>query len=145
MLFRSELIGYSTPVLIHDGFKYGNIHYLTSIDGKVILAGKAEEVNWPGGEMDKAEEIEKFERALVTKLIRIDETNLGRQPNWCRGLTKNGDSIFVTIDGRYDTDLSFGVLELKEDQVHSESRLRWSDIGDEKELRYVTGFDILSF
>ena len=58
---------------------------------------------------EEIEQIDKFSRDLVCELIRLEETDYGHEPNWCRGITFD-DKIFVTIDGRYGSDLSFGLL-----------------------------------
>ena len=51
----------------------------------------------------------------------------------------------MAIDGRYDGDLSFGLLQLDGDcNLLDQRRFRWSNIGSENDLRYVTGFDIVA-
>ena len=51
--------------------------------------------------------------------------------------------LSVAIDGSYDGDLSFGLLQLDRDcKLLDQRRFRWSNIGREDDIRYVTGFDI---
>lgn len=139
-----RMMNHMTPVLIHDGVFQDGQFLFTSVDGKIIIAehfGTAKFSSREGSENN-----EKFNRDLVVKVTRLDETKFGREPNWCRGIERIGDVIYVTVDGRYDSDLSFGLLGLKPngDSV-LEKRLRWSEIGSESDLRYVTGFDVLAF
>lgn len=141
-----RLMNHTTPNLLHDGIRHGNKYYFTSIDGKIIIAehhstAKEAEANWenPGN-------LELYKRDLITRLIRLNETSLGREPNWCRGIDVANGKIFVTIDGRYDSDLSFGLLAVEEttQKVLLNERLSWSQVGNEKDIRYVTGFDVLA-
>jgi len=136
-------MNFFTPNLIHDGLSYKSNYYFTSIDGKIIIAKEAGDSTWDV-QKEIANEIFLFNRDLVTKVIRLEETSLGRKPNWCRGIACINDRIYVTIDGRYDTDLSFGLLELDiNGTIYSNQRLKWSEIADESKIRYVTGFGIL--
>lgn len=134
-------INQKTPVLLHDGVLFDDEYYFTSIDGKILIAAEAHKRKHnPREEFD---DLHLFSRDMVCQLIRLDETDLGREPNWCRGIACDQDVIYVTIDGRYDSDLSFGLLALKRDgSVVRQDRLNWRDIGPERELRFVTGFDI---
>lgn len=139
-----RLMNLCTPALIHDGVrKADNRHYLTSIDGKILIA--ADHRHTDHRERERADRMELYNRDLVTVLIRLEETGLNREPNWCRGIDAQDGVIYVTIDGRYDTDLSFGLLALREAdrQVLTNRRLRWEAIGPEAELRFVTGFDVV--
>jgi len=137
-----RLMNFFTPALIHDGKLKNGKYYFTSIDGKIIIAEEASKASFQAREEIK--KIHLFDRDLLTKTIRLNETELGREPNWCRGIDIKDDLLFVTIDGRYGTDLSFGLLVLNEDgKVFENHRLRWSDIGDESKIRFVTGFDVL--
>ena len=130
-----------TVVLLHDGLKYENEYYFTSIDGKILIAAEAESASFEIRE--KTSHIEQFNRDLVCELIRLDETAFGREPNWCRGIACKDDVIYVTVDGRYGSDLSFGVVGLKRSgEKVVERRLRWRDVGAEEDLKYVTGFDV---
>ena len=89
------------------------------------------------------DQIHLYTRDLVSCEIRLSQTEFGREPNWCRGIDCDGPIIYVTIDGRYGSDLSFGLLALDaEGRVHGEHRLRWAAVGDETRIRYVTGFDV---
>lgn len=139
---QMRTISHHTPVLLHDGWRDENgVFYLTSIDGKIIIARSAEEHGIrQGKELDDAS---LFSRDLVAELIRLNETEFGREPTWCRGIARSGDTIYVTVDGRYGEDLSFGLLGVESSgKLVSEHRLHWKDIGDESLIRYVTGFDI---
>ena len=128
-------------MLLHDGVLFEDEYYFTSIDGKILIAAEARKGKYnPREEFD---DLHLFSRDMVCQLIRLEDTGLGREPNWCRGIACSGDTIYVTIDGRYDTDLSFGLLGLKRTgEVVRQDRLHWKDIGPEQELRFVTGFDI---
>lgn len=133
-----------TPVLLHDGLLHNDEYYFTSIDGKILIASEAGKAFF--NPREEFEDVALFNRDLVCDLIRLDETEFGREPNWCRGIACSEDIIYVTVDGRYDTDLSFGLLGIKRDgRKVIEERLRWSDIGPEKKLRFVTGFDITCY
>lgn len=137
-----RLMNLPTPVLLHDGKHYEGKFYFTSIDGKIILSEDG--VKTGKTDRENVNNIHLYNRDLVSKVIRLNETSLNREPNWCRGIACNNGTINVTIDGRYDTDLSFGLLSLTEEgEITGYSKIKWSDIGDETEIRYVTGFDIL--
>ena len=136
-------MNHMTPVLLHDGVFNEGQFLFTSVDGKIIIAESVETARFSSRE--EGENVEQFNRDLMTQLIRIEETEFDREPNWCRGIARVGEVIYVTVDGRYDTDLSFGLLGLKQSgEKVLETRLRWKDIGSENDLRYVTGFDILA-
>lgn len=138
-------MNHKTPVLLHDGKLHERAYYFTSIDGKIIIAHDAG--NAPPHAGEKFEGMERFSRDLVCEIIRLKETAFGREPNWCRGIACWNDNIYVSIDGRYDEeDLSFGVLGVKRsgEKVY-EDRMRWSDVGSPKDLRYVTGFDLVTY
>jgi len=132
----------STPNLLHDGLKYNDKFYFTSVDGKIIIAEESRGIRkTPSGEVL---DIQLYNRSFVNSLIRLNETELKREPNWCRGIACWDEYMYVAIDGRYDSDLSFRVLCLNgEGKVFENHRLKWSEISDEKDLRYVTGFDII--
>ena len=131
-----------TTTQLHDGLFYNNEYYFTSIDGKIIIA--SEEKNSKFDPREKFDGTEKFSRDLLCELIRLENTEFGKEPNWCRGIACNKDEIYVTIDGRYDEDLSFGLLGIKRSgKKILETRLKWKEIGDIDKLRYVTGFDLL--
>ena len=122
-------LNYNTPTCVHDGNRYNGKFYFTSIDGKILVASE------PPTEFDKS----LYHLDLRSETIRLDSV----EKNWCRGLEVTPHAIYTTIDGRYGTDLSFSLLALNHEFVHSWSRkLHWSSIGSEKDLRYVTGFDI---
>ena len=138
-----RLMNLCTPVLLHDGAKYNDKFFFTSIDGKVIIAEDGSFGNKIQRTKEKVDNPGLYRRDLISTVIRLEETEVGREPNWCRGLSCMDNIIYVTIDGRYGSDLSFGVLGLKEDGCLTlNKRLNWAEIGDEKELRYVTGFDV---
>ena len=130
-----------TTVCLHDGVLHNGEYYFTSIDGKIIIAAEASTAKC--NPREPCEDVEQFTRDMVCELIRMEETEFGRQPNWCRGIACHDDIMYVTVDGRYDSDLSFGVAGLKRSgEIIFEERLRWEDVGSEKDLRYVTGFDV---
>lgn len=145
-LATMRLMNLCTPVLLHDGTKIDDKYHFTSIDGKIIIAHEKNlspdvENNW-----EKPNNLNLYNRDLNAHVIRINETNYGREPNWCRGLSINNDAIYVTIDGRYDSDLSFGILKVSSKINASEvARLHWKEIDDEYKIRYVTGFDLEVF
>lgn len=137
-------INQKTVALFHDGCRFKGQYYFTSIDGKIIIASEAESASFEFRE--RIDNIALFSRDMVSEVIRLDETEFGRVPNWCRGIECIDDVMYVTVDGRYDTDLSFGLLGLKRSgEKVLERRLHWKDIGSEKDLRYVTGFDVITF
>lgn len=137
-------INQKTVVLLHDRCHYKGEYYFTSIDGKIVIASEAASASFEFREW--IDNIASFSRDMVSEVIRLDETEFGREPNWCRGIECIDDVMYVTVDGRYDTDLSFGLLGLKRNgEKVLERRLQWKDIGSEKDLRYVTGFDVVSF
>ena len=134
-------INQKTVVMLHDGLYYNNEYYFTSIDGKIIIASEVKDAKFnPREEFDG---LQNFSRDLICELIRLEETEFGRQPNWCRGITCNKDEIYVTVDGRYGSDLSFGLVGLKRSgEKILETRLNWHEIGKVDKLRFVTGFDL---
>lgn len=137
-------MNHMTPVLLHDGLFHEGQFLFTSVDGKIITAEPADTAKFASRE--RTENVDQFNRDLVVEVTRIEETKFGREPNWCRGIERIGDVSYVTVDGRYGSDLSFGLLGLRNsgDKV-LERRLHWRDIGSESDLRYVTGFDVLAF
>lgn len=139
---RLRLMNTCTPTLLHDGKQVdGKIHF-TSIDGKIITA--EESAGSGKGLMEEVSQQKLYRRDLATTLLRLEETEFGREPNWCRGFERVEDVNYVTVDGRYGSDLSFGLVGVRDTgEMTVERRLRWKDVGDERELRYVTGFDIL--
>lgn len=143
---RLRLMNLPTPTLLHDGMKYEDKFYFTSIDGKVIVAQDARKARYNQQEGNMIDTFDLYNMDLVADILRIEETNFGREPNWCRGIDTTKDSIYVTVDGRYDTELSFGLLKIDKDfskkQCESLARLKWEAIAPERDIRYVTGFDI---
>ena len=140
---RLRLMNLCTPALLHDGCLIDGRFYFTSIDGKIIIASPNADAEHTHQELDRVEAPGVYLRDLVSRLIRLEETSLGREPNWCRGIAASSGVIQVTIDGRYDTDLSFGLLALTEaGEVLRNVRYRWAEAGDPTALRYVTGFDV---
>jgi len=139
-----RLMNLCTPVLLHDGRHINGKYYFTSIDGKIIIAMPHETSDIVSREA--IDDIHLYNRDLEASLIRLSETSLGKEPNWCRGIDKIGSTILVTIDGRYDSDLSFGLLAIDEDtqKIIFNHRLKWKDLDKEIDLRYVTGFDVMA-
>ena len=123
-------VNYCTPTCVHDGDRFREKFYLTSIDGKILVASEPPK---------NANERHNYD--LQSETIRLGEG----ERNWCRGMKVTRDLIYTTVDGRYGTDLSFSVLAL--DRSYKEiwqKKLRWSEVDSEKDLRFVTGFDIES-
>jgi hypothetical protein len=122
-------LNYWTPTCVHDGdFRDGRF-YLSSIDGKILIAGQPPDYD-PSV----------FQYDLQVECVRLDAA----EKNWCRGMAVTDDFLYTTVDGRYDTDLSFGLLRVGRDgAILDQRRFRWGNVGDEKDIRYVTGFDIL--
>lgn len=139
-----RLMNLCTPALLHDGILSNGKHYFTSIDGKVIIAEQADGSSLNSRE--RVDDISLYHRDMVTKVIRLEETDFGRMPNWCRGIeVVDDDRIFVTVDGRYDTQLRFGLVALTpEGKILNERWLDWSAVGDDRDLRFVTGFDVIA-
>lgn len=140
-----RLMNLCTPALLHDGLKYKEKYYFTSIDGKILIVEDGNLTDKRQRENENADNIGLYHRDLIANVIRLSETSLGREPNWCRGIACKDNIIYVSIDGRYDTDLSFGLIALKEDsgEILFNYRLKWSEIGNEEDIRYVTGFDVI--
>ena len=123
-------LNYRTPTCVHDGDYVDGKFYLTSIDGKILIASQPKEADST-----------RFRYDLQVECVRLDEV----QKNWCRGIAVTDEFIYTTIDGRYDSDLSFGLLQLDRDcNLLDQRRFRWSNIGSENDIRYVTGFDIVA-
>lgn len=122
-------MNYWTPTCVHDGDFVDNRFFLSSIDGKILVATEPPE----------------YDSKIFRYDLQVERLGLnGVENNWCRGIAVTADSLYTTIDGRYGTDLSFGLLRLSRDgKKLDERRFRWADVGDEKEIRYVTGFDIV--
>jgi len=136
-----RLINHKTPVLLHDGRCIDGRFFFTSIDGKLIITEPAEQAR--ANPREAVDRIHLYNRDMVSEVVRLADTELGREPNWCRGVDCAGQRIYLTIDGRYDSDLSFGLIALEESgHLVSQHRLNWSDVGDETRIRYVTGFDV---
>lgn len=123
-------INHKTTVCLHDGDYYQGSYYFTSIDGKIIVATEPEQ----------PDDTSAFHYDLRLETIE----RLGDTPNnWCRGIAVTDDRIYVTIDGRYGSDLSFGLLELdRQYNLITQERFHWSAIGPVDQIRYVTGFDL---
>lgn len=123
-------MNYWTPTCVHDGDFVDGRFYLTSIDGKILIAS-------PPPAFDEGT----FRYDLQVRSLRLDEV----EKNWCRGMAVTDEHLYTTIDGRYGTDLSFGLLQLdREGRILSERRFQWANVGEEAEIRYVTGFDIVT-
>ena len=141
--YRAKLrtINHKTPVCLHDGILADNEFLFTSIDGKILLVSDPRKTGY--NPREKMDNLEFFERDLVSEVIRLNETELNYYPNWCRGIVKTKKGYAVTIDGRYDTDLSFKILEIdKCGGIIALDRIEWAAITEESDVRYVTGFDI---
>ena len=142
---KLKTMNLSTPALIHDGVKYKEKFYFTSVDGKILIAKKnSSKIIQHNREAIK--DIKKFNRDLIVEIIRLDDKNiLGREPNWCRGIAVDQKHLLLNIDGRYDTKLRYTVIKLdkKNFNLLEKYHFNWSDAGDQKNIRYCTGFDII--
>jgi hypothetical protein len=127
---RLRTLNYCTPTCIHDGDFVDGAYFFTSIDGKIIVAREPDEHD---GSL--------FNYDLQAEHTRLDEI----EKNWCRGIAVTPERLYVTIDGRYGTELSFKLLELDR-QMHPTvlRRFEWSRVGDPEAIRFVTGFDIVA-
>ena len=135
-------MNFSSVALIHDGYHYKDQIYLTSIDGKIIIADKTQkssEINRTGPNKKL------FNRDLIAQMIDINHNIIKGKSNWCRGIKVTKDRIFITIDGRYDSKLRFSLLEIDKYSLKliHRSDYSWSKLDKKEKLRYVTGFDIL--
>lgn len=121
-------LNYHTTSCIHDGDYVDGKYWFTSIDGKVIIAAEPPE-----------HDATTFNYDLQAEHFRLGES----ERNWCRGIAVTNDRVYVTVDGRYGTDLSFSLLELdKECRILGERKFQWAAVGDPSKIRFVTGFDI---
>lgn len=133
----------STPALIHDGVHYKGQIFLTSIDGKIIVANEANNKVIQQNR-HKLKNLNYYNRDLITKIIRLSNI-LKREPNWCRGIKIINQKAYVLIDGRYDTQLKFSLLKLdmNKQKMISIRNFNWKTVASIKSLRYCTGFDLL--
>ena len=123
-------LNYRTPTCVHDGDFVDGKFYLTSVDGKILIASKPKDYDPT-----------RFRYDLQVECVRLDEI----QKNWCRGIEVTDEFVYTTIDGRYGSDLSFGLLQLDRDcNLVDQRRFCWSNVGNEADIRYVTGFDIVA-
>ena len=139
-----------TTTMIHDGSKFNKKNYFTSIDGKIIIA---EDPNNSSSTLrENFKEIKKFNRAMIAnKVIKLRDSELKREPSWCRGLFAKGNHILTTIDGRYEEnlskklDLSFSLLCIDhEGKIIFKNKFKFfKDKSKMRNIRFVTGFDIL--
>ena len=137
-----------TPALIHDGVRYKNKLYFTSIDGKIIIAEEPKK-NVIQYDRERVPKQNIYNNNLITNLIRIDKKLIGKNPNWCRGIAIKNDIAYVLIDGRYDTKLQFSMIELSLKTKKIRNKIDFSrnviekNKNNHKKLRYCTGFDII--
>ena len=141
-----RLMNLCTPTLLHDGKLYDGSYYFTSIDGKIIIAHPQDDDGAAQKNWEAVDDIKLYDRDLDARVIRLNETEFGREPNWCRGIEVADDLTVITVDGRYDSDLSFGVVGVRpsSEEIAFSTRIRWSEVEVEEGLRYVTGFDLIS-
>lgn len=134
----------STPALIHDGFHHQNKIYLTSIDAKIIIAQNSKKKIIQHNR-ENVENIKIYNRDLISEIVRLNKETIGREPNWCRGIKVLNNSAYLTIDGRYDTELKFSIIkfDLKNKKLLKKFSFFWREIDNEKLLRYCTGFDLV--
>ena len=134
-----------SPVLVHDGFHYKNKIYLTSIDGKILIANNNK--NEVQKTAEKVRNYKIYNKDLNCEIIRLDKKLIGKDPNWCRGIKVKNNIAYVLIDGRYDTKLRFSLLEIdiKKKKLVNKVHYDWKKVEKkEKEIRYCSGFDLIT-
>lgn len=136
-----RLLNLHTPSMLHDGKRVDERFHFTSVDGKVFIC---EDAQVTGAAPEEISDASLYNRDMVSNIVRLNEVGLKDEPNWCRGVEVGDSAIYTTIDGRYGSDLSFGVVgvDRTEHQIIGHHRLPWKDVGDESLIRHVTGFDI---
>ena len=123
---RLRPVSFKYPNLIHDGLLHDNKFYFTSIDGQVHITKEGDP------------------NSLYTSDLQEENIKLKRFPNWTRGLEVVGDSIYVTIDGRYGADLGFGIQKIDmKGKYMGEIKIDISKIEYPSLISYMTGFDII--
>ncbi len=133
-----------SPVLVHDGFHYKSKIYLTSIDGKILIAN--ENKNEVQKTAEKVQNYKIYNKDLNCEIIRLDKKLIGKIPNWCRGIKVRNNIAYVLIDGRYDTKLRFSLLEIdmNKKKLIRKVHYNWKKIDkSEKQIRYCSGFDLV--
>ncbi len=117
----------STPTLLHDGLKINDKYYFTSVDGQIIIA-------------------ENIDGGLYNRGLCADYIRLRRKPNWCRGIAIKGDVALTAVDGKYGSNLAFGIHAVSlSGKYIGEIRFSYdySKIGIKQKPLYLTGFDIV--
>jgi hypothetical protein len=142
---RLMTIGHMKTSLIHDGKKYKNYLYFTSVDGKILKVGglsSKERLKFP----DKRK-LKFFNNSNKVDYFYIGKKNLKRTPSWCRGIEVLSSSrIVTTVDGTYGTNhFSIIIVDLKKDKKIYEYKFRIKKLDNYKKLQYVSGFDLISF
>lgn len=132
-----------TTALIHDGIRdQDGALIFTSIDGKILRCTQLDQDS--AGEREHHEQLELYERAMNVDLIRLEQRNFGRAPNWLRGIAVHEDSYSITVDGLYGGPQHFGVANITQaGTLNWQQHLPWADIGDPGSMRFATGFDVL--
>ena len=132
-----------TTALIHDGLHYKNKIYLTSVNGKLILADQSK----------KKTQINRFDfkkniynRDLIVDIIDLDK-KLKKKTNWCRGLDVKKNKICVGINGRYDEKIEFSILIIKKSNLNIEEKFDFNhkklNLNKKIKLKYITPFSTL--
>ena len=126
-------INYYTPNLIHDGDFADNRFHFTSVDGKLIIVGEKDSIAY-----DRAKEF--HHDLLVESVTRFGDS----ERNWCRGVAITDTHYYITLDGRYGSDLSFTLQEIDkvERKPTAQKKLNWATVGNVEDIRFVTGFGI---
>ena len=122
-----EPINLASQTLLHDGVKINDKYYFTSTDGQIIIAE-----NKDGG--------------LYNRGLCADYIKLRRHPNWCRGIAIKGDVALTAVDGKYGSNLAFGIHAVSlSGKYIGEIRFSYdySKIGIKQKPLYLTGFDIV--
>ena len=135
-------INHMTVVLLHDGKRSGAEYFFTSVDGKIIEVSAAE---GSATSQEVTEHTDRFNRDLIGSVVRLEDSELGYEPNWCRGIEVTESVLYTTIDGRYGGPQSFGLLGLRREtkSLVLHRRLEWKYLANPEDLRFVTGFDVL--
>jgi len=122
-----EPINLASQTLLHDGVKINDKYYFTSVDGQIIIA-------------------ENIDGGLYNRGLCADYIRLRRKPNWCRGIAIKGDVALTAVDGKYGSNLAFGIHAVSlSGKYIGEIRFSYdySKIGIKQKPLYLTGFDIV--
>ena len=137
-------IGHLKTALIHDGKKYKNHIYFTSVDGKIVKTNPLE----ASSKEKLNNEIKKFYNySSKVFYYQINKKNLKRIPTWCRGICIISKNILATtVDGLYGTNyFSIIILDIKKNKKIFEYKFQKNKLIDYKKIKYATGFDLITY